>query len=62
MLGLSTLAKTLHEVEGANEWLDAQLALLEEQRRKIAARETTAEEQEDDEPRQLESGEPEVGV
>lgn len=59
MLGLSTLTKTLNEVEGAHEWLDAQLAVMEEQRRKLAARETTHDEVEE-EPRQLEAHEDET--
>lgn len=47
--------------EGAHEWLDAQLAVMEEQRRKLAARETTGEEV-NEEPRQLDAHEAEESV
>lgn len=43
VMALAAAAKTYAEIEAAHEWMDEQLALMEEQRRKLAARETTHE-------------------
>lgn len=52
-MACASAAKTYAEIEAAHEWMDEQLALMEEQRAKLRARDTTADEPE--EPRQLEA-------